>query len=80
MFLAYIAGLLTLPAFYVLYVTWAWASDRNLRIDCMDCNRRFGILSSEAEECGINPTLTLVTRFKFKWHRWTGQCQEVAGN
>lgn len=72
---AYLAGLATLPALYVLYVTWAWLNDRNLQLDCTVCGARFGVLPSDAKEFDIKPTLTLATRFKFKWHRWTGQCK-----
>lgn len=75
MILAYLAGLATLPVLYVIYVTWAWMNDRNLQLKCLRCDRRFGVTPYDAGEFGVKPTLTLVTRFIFKWHRWAGQCK-----
>lgn len=70
----YLAGLATGPALFVLYVAGEMAMTRNLALECMRCERRFGVTPFIAEERGVKPTLNLFTRFKFKWHLWTGQC------
>lgn len=72
---AYLAGLATGPALFVLYVAGEMATNRNLALECLRCDRRFGITPHDAEEFGVRPTLNVSTRFKFKWHRWTGQCK-----
>lgn len=77
MTLAYIAGLATTPVLFVMYVAGEMAMARNLRLECLRCERRFGVTPYDAAEFGVKPTLNLATRFKFKWHRWTGQCEKV---
>lgn len=68
---AYLAGLATLPAGWILLVTVSWLTERNLAYQCTRCGRWFGVLPSEGK-----PTLSRITKLKFKWHRWTGKCKD----
>lgn len=71
MILAYILGLVTPVAGFILLLIGFWVFDRNLACQCLRCGVWFGVVPSEGK-----PTFTRVTQIKFALHQKFGNCEK----